>query len=181
MKQMYCWRCKCTVPMLDEEEFAHLDRVYQDCAKAVIQYRKDHRVSLTQTPVADLFQAAHRCYEQLTGTTGVATEELLKHRIALYGRPCPQCAKPLRTPKARQCFECDAKVSAAIKPTDATEEQNKGRIAVWLDPEDVRFLAAHCSCSPNAKRGEEQRCGRIRFRASAALHKSGWENADVQQ
>ncbi len=60
-----------------------------------------------------------------------------------------------------------------IIPTDPEEEKAKGRVALWLDPEDIRWLAAHCSCSEDEPEENRERCARIRFRASAALHKAG--------
>ena len=170
---MFCWRCKRDVPMLDEEEFATVQQVHQDCVENVHQYRREHRVSLAETPTDELYQPVHETYERLTGVAGFTTDEILKHRISLYGRPCPNCGKPLRTPKARKCYECGADVPPVVEPTDSAEEQQKGRIALWLDPKDIEFLTSHCSCSADADEGEKERCARIRFRASAALHKAG--------
>lgn len=60
-----------------------------------------------------------------------------------------------------------------IAPTDENCEQSMGRVALWLDVEDLRWLSQRCLCSAEASAEVEQRCGRIRFRAKAALHKSG--------
>jgi hypothetical protein len=60
-----------------------------------------------------------------------------------------------------------------IKPTNPEEEIQKGRIAVWLDPQDIEWLFGHCCCSKGAEKEVTDRCLRIRFRASAALHKAG--------
>ena len=60
-----------------------------------------------------------------------------------------------------------------IIPTDINEEIKKGRIALWLDPDDVRYLSSHCCCTEDATQEQKDRCMRIRFRAHAALHKSG--------
>lgn len=57
--------------------------------------------------------------------------------------------------------------------TDPEEERAKGRIALWLDPDDLRWIAAACSCATNTDDDERDRCGRVRFRANAALHKAG--------
>ena len=56
-------------------------------------------------------------------------------------------------------------------PTDAQYEADKGRIALWLDPDDTRWLAEHCFCPDDAPTEQRERCARIRFRANAALHK----------
>ena len=58
-------------------------------------------------------------------------------------------------------------------PTDTEEEQAKGRIALWLDEQDLEWLAKHCICNDDTTEEDRERCGRIRFRANAALHKAG--------
>ncbi len=60
-----------------------------------------------------------------------------------------------------------------IKPTEPEYEQAKGRVALWLDPEDIRWLGGHCCCPPDAPAEVTERCARVRFRALAALHKAG--------
>ena len=64
-------------------------------------------------------------------------------------------------------------MSLPIQPTDESAEQNKGRVALWLAPDDLRWLAGHCCCPADAEAAVTERCARIRFRASAALHKAG--------
>jgi hypothetical protein len=63
-----------------------------------------------------------------------------------------------------------------IVPTGPEREQALGRIAVWLDPEDARWLAGHCCCPDDASDEQTDRCARLRFRAAAALHKAGLPN-----
>ena len=64
-------------------------------------------------------------------------------------------------------------MSRPVQPTDESAEQTKGRVALWLDPEDLRWLSQHCCCSPDAEKTLTERCARVRFRANAALHKAG--------
>jgi hypothetical protein len=62
------------------------------------------------------------------------------------------------------------------KPPEATDperEASLGRIALWLNAEDLQWLASHCACTDTTPDDERNRCARIRFRASAALHKAG--------
>ncbi|MEU6241709.1 immunity 53 family protein [Streptomyces sp. NPDC047024] len=66
-----------------------------------------------------------------------------------------------------------------IKPTDPEAERASGRVPLWLDAEDLRRLAVHCGCSEDTPEEDRERCGRIRFRASAALHKHGTGSEDV--
>ncbi len=63
-----------------------------------------------------------------------------------------------------------------IKPpyrTNAAHERGKGRVTIWLDVADTEWLSKHCCCPPDAPAEVKERCARIRFRTSAAWHKSG--------
>ncbi|MER5508071.1 hypothetical protein ABT052_22385 [Streptomyces sp. NPDC002766] len=59
----------------------------------------------------------------------------------------------------------------SLQPTDPQAEAAQGRIALWLDPADLRWLARHCCSTADATVEDKDRCGHIRFRASTALHK----------
>jgi len=63
-------------------------------------------------------------------------------------------------------------MSKKIKQTNPSEEKSKGRIALWLDPNDIQWLSQHCCCSDDTKEAEKARCARIRFRTLAAIHKA---------
>jgi hypothetical protein len=60
------------------------------------------------------------------------------------------------------------------KPTFTipSEESDAGRIAVYLDPDDIRWLSTRCKCDDTATDDDQERCARIRFRSSTALHKT---------
>ncbi|MGW0871387.1 hypothetical protein ACWD3Z_12975 [Streptomyces sp. NPDC002740] len=60
-----------------------------------------------------------------------------------------------------------------VVPTDPRNEADRGRVALWLDADDLRWLAEHCCCPEDASEEAADRCLRLRFRARAALHKSG--------
>ena len=60
-----------------------------------------------------------------------------------------------------------------MEKTDATYEGAQGRLPLWLSVEDLQWLAGHCCCTDSSSAEERERCGRLRFRASAALHKAG--------
>ncbi len=64
-------------------------------------------------------------------------------------------------------------MSRPVQPTDETAERGKGRVALWLDPEDLHWLSEHCCCPADSEPAVSERCKRIRFRAHAALHKAG--------
>lgn len=56
--------------------------------------------------------------------------------------------------------------------TIPADESNAGRVAVYLEPNDIRWLSTHCECDDTASDEDRERCGRIRFRSSTALHKT---------
>ena len=58
-------------------------------------------------------------------------------------------------------------------PTDPKAERAAGRVALWLDPDDLRWLSKQCDCTDATAPDDRDRCSRIRFRANAALHKTG--------
>lgn len=63
-----------------------------------------------------------------------------------------------------------------MKETDPKEEIRKGRMALWLDPDDIRFLADEWRKVPKtASEKEKDAWERIAFRAMAALQKKGVE------
>lgn len=96
MKMLWCWRCKIEVPMLDDEEFKRAS-------------------SLRWTGTGDLwgrqFGKVLREYERITGFRETNINAFFHHAVSLYGPPCPNCGKPLRTPKARLCGFCMHRVA----------------------------------------------------------------------
>ena len=53
-------------------------------------------------------QGALDLYEEMTGLRETNINAIWHHRIALYGPPCTECGKPLRTPRASFCAACGA-------------------------------------------------------------------------
>jgi hypothetical protein len=45
-------------------------------------------------------------YFELTGFEETVANAIFHHVITQHGRPCPNCGKPLRTPRARWCAAC---------------------------------------------------------------------------
>ena len=66
---------------------------------------------------------------------------------------------------------------AVPDPTSPDEEAARGRIALWLDVEDLRWLGSRCDCTEDTDHVERDRCARVRFRANAALHKAQAKDA----
>jgi hypothetical protein len=97
------------VPMLDEAEFAEWFEAYRS-AFATRDGQKPSfafRLGRVDTPhVQARFAAALGLYKQLTGFDETNVNAIIHHRVSLYGPPCPECSKPLRTPRARMCAAC---------------------------------------------------------------------------
>ena len=63
-----------------------------------------------------------------------------------------------------------------MRLTNPQEEIEKGRVAVWLTPEDIRRLARHLAQFDSVDENTQEGIDRIRFRLLTALHKSGHDN-----
>jgi hypothetical protein len=92
MKMLWCWRCKKDMPMLDDDEFERVSRLFN--------MGKDIRSREL------MFGEALREYERITGHHETNPNALYHHVLSMYGPPCPNCGKPLRTPRAKLCGSC---------------------------------------------------------------------------
>ncbi|RRA49340.1 hypothetical protein D1Y84_14695 [Acidipila sp. EB88] len=106
MQTLWCWRCKADVPMLDEAEFGELTRLYDGAFQAVQKLRAEQGLTLTQTPVHEMFEPVRMRYAEVTCGDDRYVNDARHHRLANYGPPCVQCGKPLRTVKAKLCGSC---------------------------------------------------------------------------
>ena len=106
MKRMWCWRCKQEMPMLDEDEYAEIARLYSEATLAVKEYRRTWGIPLENASIHERFEPVRARYESITGMKESNDNAIIHHRISLYGPPCKQCNKPLRTPKAKLCGAC---------------------------------------------------------------------------
>lgn len=93
------------VPMLTDEEYEPLANVLTDRVREIQAYRQKHQCSLAeaQTKVSS---EAMDLYERVAGCRLDHPEMLYAVRLSDYGRPCPKCGKPFRTPQAKLCAEC---------------------------------------------------------------------------
>jgi hypothetical protein len=103
-KELYCWRCRTEMPMLDESEWARIAPYLQ---------------AAVRDPAA--WQAALDLYETMTGLRETNINAIFHHRMSDYGPPCLSCRKPLRTPKARFCAACGA--AREISSSEEGEER----------------------------------------------------------
>jgi len=94
--------------MLEEHEW---EVVHAELQKATLEakfHRKANQTDLGGTPLERIFRPALEAYERITGFRDTNANALYHHRVALYGPPCRECGKPLRTPQARLCGACMA-------------------------------------------------------------------------
>src|SRR5437667_3945456 len=55
MQWLWCWRCKCEMPMLGEQDYAEIAALYRTCAQSVKRYREATEASLKSTPLKEIF------------------------------------------------------------------------------------------------------------------------------
>jgi hypothetical protein len=96
MKSLWCWRCKMNVPMLEEDEYR---LVVSKHGQKVASSGMADRIGRFHGPV--LLE-----YERITGFHETNPNAVYHHRVSLYGPPCPNCTKPLSTPRAKFCAAC---------------------------------------------------------------------------
>jgi hypothetical protein len=92
--------------MLDEEEFAIVEKLYSEGMSATKEFRLKHNLSLSECPIDERFRPLREAYERLTTMVEPNQNAIMHHRISIYGSPCEHCGKPLRTPRATFCAAC---------------------------------------------------------------------------
>jgi hypothetical protein len=105
---LYCWRCKADIPMLDEAEW---QQILPSLMRGLIQikeYRQRHGASLTEAKEKVYGAGALEKYFEITGYRETNINALWHHRLCMFGPPCSLCGKPLRTPRAKFCAACGA-------------------------------------------------------------------------
>lgn len=102
---LYSFRMRAEVPLLTEEEYAPIRAALGNRIKAIMDYRRAHKCSLDEARQYSA-PAAMDLYEGITGLRLEHPDQLYAVRLAEYGRPCPVCSRPLRTPRAKLCAEC---------------------------------------------------------------------------
>ncbi len=106
MKIMWCWRCKCEVPMLDETEYAEVYHLYGEGMSSTKEFRERWNIPLLEANTEVRFRPLRDTYERLTGMKETNHNAIMHHRLSLYGPPCKRCQRPLRTPRAKLCGSC---------------------------------------------------------------------------
>jgi len=108
MRTLYCWRCEMDIPMLEEDEWRIVQEQLHNATLAVTTNRSETIAALSVISIRSIFQPALDVYERITGFRETNHNALYHHRVALYGPPCHNCGRPLRTPDARLCGSCMA-------------------------------------------------------------------------
>ena len=114
MKVLWCWRCKMQVPMLDEDEFAVVAKLYSAAFGMTKEFRLKHNLPLGECSIDERFRPVREAYERMTGMFESNHNAIMHHRISLYGEACENCGKPLRTPRAAFCAACGKTVDSAL-------------------------------------------------------------------
>lgn len=115
---VYCWRCRIDVPMLTEHEWPVLERYLVGFVERIQEHRLAHGTSLGEARDAVSCDAL-RVYRELTGFEETNYNALWHHRRSLYGPPCRECGKPLRTPRASYCPMCGTVRDRTAEAPDA--------------------------------------------------------------
>ncbi len=92
--------------MLDEVEWAQLNPLLTQHTLNIKAHWERHGSEIAEARAAVDEAPALEFYFKLTGFKETNINALWHHRVSLYGDPCPQCAKPLRTHVAKRCPEC---------------------------------------------------------------------------
>jgi hypothetical protein len=93
VRWLFCWRCGCEMPMLDEGEFAVIAGLYHDGIRLAKQVEHQPPHLLRATPREERFKACLDAYERLTGFRESNPNAVMHHRLVLYGPPCLVCGK----------------------------------------------------------------------------------------
>jgi hypothetical protein len=103
MKTLWCWRCNMDVSMLDEDEY-----------KLVISKHGAKMAGSMAEKIERFHGPVLREYERITGFHETNPIAVYHHRLSLYGPPCLNCKKPLRSPRAKFCAACGCQVGEPI-------------------------------------------------------------------
>lgn len=112
--------------MLDEAEWELLHPLLMQHTLSIKSHRERHGSEIAEARAAVDESPALDFYFKLTSFKETNIDALWHHKISLYGKPCPQCSKPLRTQVARLCPECGWQESNNSLKSDAAEPRTLG-------------------------------------------------------
>jgi hypothetical protein len=103
--RLYSFKLDREVPLLSDEEYRPIEELLRDRLAGIKEYRQIHNATLEEAKRHSCDEAL-AVYEGLTGTRLSHPDQLYWVRLSRYGRICPQCGKPFRTPQAKLCVAC---------------------------------------------------------------------------
>ena len=92
--------------MLDENEFKNIAELYHQAFSATKEFRINNNLPIENCSIDERFRPVREAYEKITGMRNCHHNAVIHHRISIYGEPCENCGKPLRTSEATFCAAC---------------------------------------------------------------------------
>ncbi len=110
MEEKYCWRCDTKVKMLNDEEFNLCREAFIHGKKVVEEELLKRNIQsyiwLEKIETFEKFRYLIEMYRLITGEYESNPNAILHHQRSQFGKECPNCEKPFRTPKAKYCPSC---------------------------------------------------------------------------
>ena len=104
---MYSYRLGRRVALLTDDEYEQVAVHLASRIGDIMKYKKEHGCSIEEAKErAYDGQKAMDAYEAITGVRLDHPDQLFAMSLSNYGRPCPSCSKPFRTPRAKLCAAC---------------------------------------------------------------------------
>lgn len=108
---LYCFRLRRELPLLSDDEYRPIAQALANRIEGIKAHMQKHGVSLEEARRHSCDDALDH-YERLTGIRLSHPDELYCVQLSTYGRICPECGKPFRTPQAKLCAECGLQLPA---------------------------------------------------------------------
>ncbi|WP_291134350.1 hypothetical protein [Flavobacterium sp. UBA7663] len=110
MENKFCWRCNGEVKMLNDEEFELCRNAWFHGKQVVDSELKKRNIEnyiwLEEIETFEQYRYLLEMYQIITGEYEPNPLAIMHHQISQFGKDCPNCGKPFRTPKARYCASC---------------------------------------------------------------------------
>jgi hypothetical protein len=111
---MWCWRCQMEIPMLDEQEYEAVIYLWRNAIPMAKEFKQKQNPPIEKLSFDEIFRPMREKYKEITGFEETNHIAIMHHRISMYGEPCENCGKPLRTPRASFCAACGKTVEKQI-------------------------------------------------------------------
>jgi hypothetical protein len=97
--------------MLEEHEFVRITELHDACERELqtmeLQAIPDsERRRRRDSVIAQRNERAMCVFREITGVSPREPFEVMHHRVSLFGPPCPECGKALRSSRTSKCYEC---------------------------------------------------------------------------